>query len=107
MSASELSIWNMLLLVIGALAVLSAQTSLQVGYATIAAEGSDRTASAAALLSYVNSSGVLISETAVASVEPMLTGMMLVDEAGARTGIALVNATSTDAMHDGPHVGAV
>src|SRR5262249_31089122 len=88
----------MLLLVIGAFAVVSAQTPLQVGYATIVADGSDRTPSAVALLSYVNSSGVLINETAVASVEPLLSGMMLVDEAGTRTGIALVNATSTDAI---------
>src|SRR5262245_15305183 len=84
---SKLSIWYMLLLVIGALAVLSAQTSPQVGYATIAVDGSNRVPGAAALLSYVNSSGVLINETAVASVQPVLSGMMLVDEAGTRTGI--------------------
>jgi hypothetical protein len=94
----KLSIWYTLFLVTRSLPVVSAQTQPQIAYASITADGSHRTPSTLALLSYRNSSGVLISEAAVASVEPILNGSMLVDEAETRTGIALVNTASTDAI---------
>src|SRR5262245_21556091 len=81
------------------------QSSLQVGYAIIAADPGMSLPVGTALFSYTNASGVLISQAGVGAVQPALSGRIFVDESGTQTGIALANpspqrATATLVLRD-------
>jgi len=84
-------------LVLGLAYVAHAQTSIQVGYATLTADSGNRVPVASALFAYRNSADVLISEAAVGGTEPIRSGRIFVDEAGTQTGIALANPSSESA----------
>src|SRR5947207_114404 len=90
------------------------QNAPQVGYAVLTSDAGTPVPVGAELLSYTNSSGVLLSQAAVGSVEPIRSGRIFVDEVGTRTAIALANPSSQVAAgtwilrdDSGAQVGAV
>ena len=68
-----------------------AQDTAQVGYARLRFDGSSVVPTGSAVFSYRNPEGVLVSEAGVAAVEVLERGRIFVDQAGTRTGLALVN----------------
>ena len=70
---------------------IRAQVSGQVGYAVLTAAAESRVPVGAALFSWTNAQGVLVSQAGVASTEPVRSGRIFVDEAGTRTSLVLVN----------------
>src|SRR5262245_9998653 len=84
-------------LVAGLVAGASSPSLLEVGYAPLTADAGRALAVGPALVSYTNSSGVLISQAGVGAAQPAAAGRIFVDEAGTRTGIALVNPSTRDA----------
>src|SRR6185369_7573985 len=52
---------------------------------------------AAALFTYTNSQGVLVSQAGVEASEPIASGRIFVDQNGTRTGLALVNPSTSGA----------
>lgn len=79
-----------ILLASGTLFVRS-QSTLQVGYTTVTADVGTPLPVGTALFSYTNTSGVLVSQAGVGAMEPVVSGRIFVDEAGTKTGIAIVN----------------
>lgn len=76
---------------------VAAQNQVQVGYAVLLPDAGVSLPVGSALFSYSNSSGVLVSEAGVGAAEPIRTGRIFVDEEGARTGFAIVNANPAPA----------
>ena len=72
---------------------VSSQERLQVGYAVFNPLPGNVTPLAAAVLSFSNSDGFLVSEATVRAVEPIEAGRIFVDQDGAQTGLALVNVS--------------
>ena len=68
-----------------------AQDTAQVGYARLQFDGSSVVPTGSAVFSYRNPQGVLVTEAGVAAVEVLERGRIFVDQAGTRTGLALVN----------------
>src|SRR5215471_14624374 len=87
-----------LILMADPMVILGTQNSPQAGYATIVADGSNRTPTATALLSYINSTGVAVGETSLGAAAPMLRGRMYVDETATHTGFVLVNTSPLPAV---------
>ena len=69
-----------------------AQTTLQVGYSVVRLDSGSGIPVGTAVFSFKNGDGVLVTEAGVGAVEPVMRGRVFVDEVGARTGVALVNA---------------
>jgi sugar lactone lactonase YvrE len=84
-------------LAIALVLAVRSQTSLEVGYTLITADTGTVLPVGTALFSYTNPSGVLISQAGVGAAQPALSGRIFVDEAGTRTGIALVNPSPSSA----------
>lgn len=74
--------------------LIHGQGSLQVGYTVFTADAGSQTPVGSALFSVTNTSGVLVSQAGVGAVEPIRAGRIFVDEAGTRTGLALVNSST-------------
>jgi len=77
--------------------LVSAQSSLQVGYAVFTADAGSRLPVGTALFTVTNRDGILVSQAGVGAVEPFRRGRLFVDEAGPQTGVALVNNSSNAA----------
>jgi len=77
--------------------LVSAQSSLQVGYAVFTADAGSRLPVGSALFTVTNRDGILVSQAGVGAVEPFRRGRLFVDEAGPQTGVALVNNSSNAA----------
>ena len=102
MSLKSLSNLLRQILLIGALCAVGllevhSQGQTQVGYTVVTADPGAVLPAAAALFSYSNAQGVLVSEAAAAGVEPTRAMSIFVDEAGTQTGIALVNPSLVQA----------
>ena len=67
------------------------QGTLQVGYTLVRLDTGSGLPVGTAVFSFTNGEGVLVTEAGVAAVEPIARGRIFVDEAGTRTGVALVN----------------
>ncbi len=76
---------------------LLSQSKLIVGYSVVTADAGMVLPVGAALFSYTNADGILVSQAGVGAVQPISSGCLFVDEAGTQTGIALVNASGQDA----------
>src|SRR6266568_4413064 len=74
------------------------QAQLQVGYTILTADSGSTAPVAAALFSFSNPNGILVSQAGVAATEPITAGRIFVDEADTQTSIALVNPSATDAF---------
>ena len=72
---------------------LIGEDSLQVGYTILRTDAGVTTPVGTALFTYTNSQGVLVSQAGVESSSTTQIGRVYVDQTGAETGIALVNAT--------------
>src|SRR6266404_4836349 len=70
---------------------LTGQASVQVGYTVLTVDAGNSIPMGSALFTYRNSSGVFVSEAGVGSADLMRSGRIFVDEAGTKTGVALVN----------------
>ena len=75
-----------------------AQDTLQVGYSVVRLESGTGIPVGTAVFSYTNPDGVLVTEAGVGAVEPVARGRIFVDEAGTRTGVALVNTGSASVV---------
>jgi sugar lactone lactonase YvrE len=75
----------------------TAQSQLEVGYTRLEAAAGSTLAVGAALFSYTNAEGVLVSEAGVGAAEPVARGRLLVDESGPRSAVALVNPSTAAA----------
>ena len=64
---------------------------VQVGYTVLTPDAGSRAPTGTALFTYVNPSGVLVSQAGVGAVEPIRSGRIFVDERGTQTALALVN----------------
>ncbi len=73
------------------------QTQVQVGYTTITTDSGSLLPVGAALFSYSNPDGLLVSQAGVAACVPLQSGRIFVDESGPQTGIALANVSSQSA----------
>jgi hypothetical protein len=76
---------------------LYSQSSSFVGYAVLTPEAGRPQPVGSALFTYSNASGVLVSQAGVGATSPITSGRIIVDEAGTKTAIALVNASATAA----------
>ncbi|MBI4474022.1 MAG: SMP-30/gluconolactonase/LRE family protein [Acidobacteria bacterium] len=76
---------------------VSAQGQLRAGYALFRPDTGSRTPVGSALFTFTNASGVLVSQAGVAPVESIRAGRIFVDESGTKTGLALVNNSSSAA----------
>src|SRR5215468_8467085 len=96
-------LWRVLAGIVVALPLLnnhqnvSGETPVQIGYALVTADSAASVPVGSAILSVRNGEGVLVSRAGFAGVEPTLVGWLLVDQVGARTGIAFVNPGAIDA----------
>ena len=63
----------------------------QVGYTVLTPDAGSRAPTGTALFTFVNSSGMLVSQAGVGAVEPISSGRIFVDERGTRTAFALAN----------------
>ena len=70
------------------------QDAFQVGYAVLTPAGNSGNLAAAALFRLEGSSGVLISEAAIAAAPSLRSGRIFVDQEANRTGVALANPQS-------------
>src|SRR5207249_11421744 len=70
------------------------QAQLQVGYAILTADSGSTAPVAAALFTFSNPNGILVSQAGVAATEPIPAGRIFVDEADTQTGVALVNPST-------------
>ena len=77
--------------------LLYSQSTSPVGYAVIVVDGSRPAPVASALFTYSNAAGVMVSQAGVGAAVPILSGRIVVDEAGTQTAIALVNPSSQTA----------
>jgi sugar lactone lactonase YvrE len=75
----------------------SALAQIQDGYTTLTADPGAPQPAGAALFSYTNPDGVLVSQAGVGASTLIQSGRIFIDEAGALTGIALVNPSAQDA----------
>src|SRR6266516_4872004 len=70
------------------------QAPLQVVYIILTADSGSTAPVAAALFSFSNPNGILVSQAGVAATEPITAGRIFVDEADTQTGLALVNPSA-------------
>ncbi len=70
---------------------------LQVAYAAVSVNAPAVFPVAAALFSYSNAQGVLVSQATAAAVEPIRAMSVFVDEDGTQTGVGLVNSSANQA----------
>ena len=75
-----------------------AQGPLQVGYGLMTAASSSPSPSGAAIFSFVNSSGILVSQAGVGAAEPLRSGRIFVDETSAQTGVATALHNKSDGV---------
>src|SRR5947208_2271367 len=80
----------MVVLGISFLAPIHPQAQIQIGF-TPSPSGGEGVRQAAALVQFVNSSGVLVWRAGVDASEPTKSGLIFVDQRGCRTAIALAN----------------
>ncbi|MGI8785709.1 MAG: IPT/TIG domain-containing protein [Acidobacteriota bacterium] len=77
------------------LALILAQSQIQVGYSVIVAEPGSSLPVATALFSFSDASGTLLWQAGVSAVEPIRSGRIFVDyQFNTRTAIALVNSST-------------
>jgi sugar lactone lactonase YvrE len=74
-----------------------AHAQIQDGYTTLTPDSGSPAPAGAALFSYTNPDGVLVTQAGVGASALIQSGRILVDEAGSRTGIAMVNPSGEDA----------
>jgi sugar lactone lactonase YvrE len=73
------------------------QSQQQVGYMILSADPGAILPIGAALFSYTDSDGTLVSQAGVGAVQPLQSGRVFVDERGTQTGIALANTSQQPA----------
>jgi hypothetical protein len=73
------------------------ESALEAGYGIVSADTGAGLTVGAALLSVTNPAGILVSRAGMTGIEAARSGRLLVDQAGMRTAIALVNPNSADA----------
>src|SRR4030095_10535965 len=88
------------LITVASVAVISilAEVELQVGFALVTAGESDLKMPGAALFSYTNSDGVLVSQAAVGTDEAVHEGRVFGDEAETQTALVLLHASPARAL---------
>ena len=82
------------ILLAGVTCVVLSQNQLQAGYTVAAPDAGALVPVGAALFSYTNASGVLVSQAGVGAVRPVTAARVFVDEAGTQTGMAMVNSSA-------------
>lgn len=70
------------------------QAQTQVGYTTITADSGSLLPVGAAVFSYSNADGLLVSQAGVGACDPLTAGRIFVDESGPQTGIAFANVSA-------------
>src|SRR5262245_23745507 len=75
----------------------SSEPPVQVGYVTLGPDSATAAPAGAALFSYINDNGVLISQAGVGATEPIRSGLSFIDQSGAQMGFALANPSGQDA----------
>ena len=68
--------------------------TVQVGYAVLTAGTGLPVPVAAAVFTYTNSQGIIVSQAGVGSAPPLLRSRLFIDQRGTRTGVALVNTAA-------------
>jgi sugar lactone lactonase YvrE len=81
----------------GIFVVAYSQSQTQIGYAVLSPNTGGPAPVAAALFTYSNSSGIIVSQAGVGSAPPFLHGRVFVDERGTQTAVALVNTSAQTA----------
>lgn len=83
--------------IIGIALFVFPQSQTQVGYTLLTADSGSKIPVAAALFSYTNASGTLVSQAGVGAVNPIASGRIFVDQNEAETGFAFVNPSQQSA----------
>jgi DNA-binding beta-propeller fold protein YncE len=76
---------------------ISARAQVVAGYTTLTPDPGSPVPAAAALFSYTNSDGVLVTQAGVGNSPLIQSGYIYVDQSGTLTGIALANPSAQDA----------